>query len=53
MMDRQEVSPGEIQDWMIIDDGRLVGGYSVRVLAERMSEDERKEMEEHMGFTMD
>jgi uncharacterized protein YegJ (DUF2314 family) len=53
MMDRREVSPLEIEDWMIIDDGRLVGGYSMRVLAERMSPAERAEMERHMGFTFE
>ena len=53
MMDRHEVSPLEIEDWMIVDDGRLVGGFSMRVMAERMSDEEREEMERHMGFTMD
>ena len=53
IMDRQEVSRNEIQDWMIVDDGRLVGGYSLRVLAKRMSAEERTEMEIHMGFTLD
>ena len=53
LMDRHEVSPSDIQDWMIVDDGRLLGGYSMRVLAERMSDDERAAMEKQMGFTID
>jgi len=53
LMDRHEVPRLEIEDWMIVDDGRLVGGSSLRVLAQRMTAEQRTEMERHMGFTLD
>lgn len=53
LMDRHEVPADEIADWMIVKDGRLVGGYSLRLLATRASPDEWAEMERHMGFTLD
>jgi uncharacterized protein YegJ (DUF2314 family) len=32
----------EISDWFYIENGKLVGGYTIRVLYHRMSPDERK-----------
>jgi len=42
-----------VSDWMAIDDGRLVGGYTLRVLRNRMSPDQRADFDASMGFTID
>ena len=42
-----------VSDWMAIDNGRLVGGYTLRVLRDRMSPDQRAEFDAGMGFTID
>jgi uncharacterized protein YegJ (DUF2314 family) len=41
---------GEISDWSYVDDGKLVGGYTIRVLYARMTRDEKKDFEAHGGF---
>jgi uncharacterized protein YegJ (DUF2314 family) len=51
--DPVEIRAGQVSDWMAIDDGRLVGGYTVRVLRERMSADERAAFDAQMEFTVD
>lgn len=42
-MQRVEFEPSYISDWMYIEDGYLVGGYTTRVIRDRMTEEERKE----------
>jgi uncharacterized protein YegJ (DUF2314 family) len=42
-----------VSDWMYIDDGRLVGGTSIRLLRNRMSATERKEFDQSIPFKMD
>ena len=37
--------PDDITDWMYIEDGRLIGGYTTRLLRERMSPEERKQLD--------
>jgi uncharacterized protein YegJ (DUF2314 family) len=38
------VTPDELSDWMYMEDGKIVGGYTVRVLYGRASPAEKKEM---------
>ena len=41
----------DISDWMVVDeDGRVYGGYTVRVLRNRMTEEERLQFDEETGF---
>jgi uncharacterized protein YegJ (DUF2314 family) len=40
-MQRVEFEPSYISDWMYIDDAYLVGGYTTRVIRERMTPAER------------
>lgn len=47
------VAPKDVLDWMIIDNGKLIGGYTVRVLRSRMKEPERKEFDMLLGITAD
>ena len=39
-----------VSDWMVIDDGYLLGGYTLRVLRGRMSEPEKRAFDERGGF---
>jgi len=38
-----------ISDWMVIEDGRLLGGYSIRLFRNRMTPAERVEFDQKMG----
>jgi uncharacterized protein YegJ (DUF2314 family) len=42
----------EISDWYYIDNGKLVGGYTIRVLYSRMSPAEKKDFDAHMNFKL-
>jgi uncharacterized protein YegJ (DUF2314 family) len=48
--DTVTVAPHEISDWMIIDDGRLIGGYTIRVFRDRLPPGERAEFDREMGL---
>jgi uncharacterized protein YegJ (DUF2314 family) len=37
--------PDDITDWMYIEDGRLIGGYTTRLLQEHLSPEERKQLD--------
>lgn len=41
-MQRVEFEPSYISDWMYIDEGYLVGGYTTRVIRDRMTPEERR-----------
>jgi uncharacterized protein YegJ (DUF2314 family) len=49
---KQEVKfhPSQITDWMDIEDGYLVGGYTTRLIRDRLSPDERKTLDAHSPF---
>jgi uncharacterized protein YegJ (DUF2314 family) len=42
----------DISDWMYVDDGVLRGGYTLRVLLNKMSPEARKKMLDEMGFRL-
>ncbi len=42
-----------VSDWMIIDNGVLVGGYTLRVLRDRMSEPDKRAFDERGGFRVE
>ncbi|SHH20171.1 DUF2314 domain-containing protein [Massilia sp. CF038] len=46
---RVNVRNDEIQDWMINDEGRLHGGFSLRYARARMSDIEKAAFDEHVG----
>lgn len=50
--DSVKVAKGEISDWMIIEDEELRGGYSMRLLRNRMSPEERKRFDASIGMTV-
>lgn len=48
--DTTSVSRDSVSDWMAIDGGRLVGGYSIRLLRSRMNAEERAQFEKEAPF---
>jgi uncharacterized protein YegJ (DUF2314 family) len=48
--DPVDVAKEEISDWMYIDDNTLVGGYTLRVLRDRMTAAEREEFDRRVPF---
>jgi len=47
--DTLEIDPHSVSDWMFIEKGRLIGGYTIKVLYDRMSSEEQKELEREIG----
>jgi uncharacterized protein YegJ (DUF2314 family) len=47
------VEPNQISDWMYLENGKLMGGYTIRVLRDRMSPAERKEFDRRGGFVVE
>lgn len=45
-----EFDPPQITDWMYVDDGYLVGGYTTQVIRNRMTPDERREHDASAPF---
>jgi uncharacterized protein YegJ (DUF2314 family) len=51
--DKVEVDDREISDWMYIENGKLFGGYSIKLLRDRMTESERKQFDAESGMQID
>lgn len=47
---RASVNPDEISDWSYVDNGKLVGGYTIRVLYAEMSAEEKADFEKRADF---
>jgi uncharacterized protein YegJ (DUF2314 family) len=45
-----EIEPSQITDWMYVEDGYLVGGYTTRLIRQRMSPDERRDFDANAPF---
>jgi uncharacterized protein YegJ (DUF2314 family) len=43
----------DIVDWMIVEDGKLVGGYTIRLAVQRMSTEEREQFLETLDYTIE
>ena len=50
MGERVSVNPNEISDWAYVDNGNLVGGFTIRVLYKELSPERRKELENESRF---
>jgi len=44
------VNPKEISDWLYVDNGNLVGGYTVRVHYNELSSKEKAEFEREANY---
>ena len=47
---RASVNPDEISDWSYVEDGHLVGGYTIRVLYSELTPAEREDFEKRADF---
>jgi uncharacterized protein YegJ (DUF2314 family) len=47
---RVTVAPEAVTDWMFLKDGKLIGGYTTRVLYARLSPEDKAEFDNHAGF---
>jgi uncharacterized protein YegJ (DUF2314 family) len=47
------VKRADVSDWIVVDDGKLVGGYTMRVLRSRLPEDERAAFDEQNGIQVE
>jgi uncharacterized protein YegJ (DUF2314 family) len=44
------VNPNEISDWLYVDNGKLVGGYTVRVHYNELSPEQKQEFDREADF---
>ena len=49
-MEEVTFDPSDVTDWMYVEGGRLVGGYTTRLIRDRMSPEERKEFDASAPF---
>jgi len=47
------VKPNEISDWLNIDNGKLVGGYTVRVHYNELSPQQKQEFDRRADFKIE
>ena len=47
------IDEANIVDWMIVEDGKLVGGYTIRLAFQRMSLEERERFLKAVDYTME
>jgi uncharacterized protein YegJ (DUF2314 family) len=43
----------EIMDWMYVEDGKLVGGYTIRVQRDSLDMNERAEFDQSVGYRIE
>ncbi|MBL0744621.1 YegJ family protein [Chryseolinea lacunae] len=51
--DTVKIEKDRLSDWMFLEDGKLRGGYTIRVLRDRMSAEERKQFDEEIGLIIE
>jgi uncharacterized protein YegJ (DUF2314 family) len=51
--DEVVVAKEEVSDWMYIDDGKLVGGYTMRVMRDGLSPEERADFDRSVPFRVE
>ena len=47
---KASVNPDEVSDWSYVENGHLVGGYTVRVIYSELSPADKQEFEKDAGF---
>jgi uncharacterized protein YegJ (DUF2314 family) len=50
--DAVAIDRSDVTDWMFVDNGKLVGGYTLRVMRGRLSPKEREEFDASLGFVV-
>jgi uncharacterized protein YegJ (DUF2314 family) len=51
--DKIDVDTTKISDWMYIQNGKLIGGFTIKLLRNRMTESERKQFDAESGMQID
>ncbi len=51
--DEVKVGKADISDWMYVEGGKLIGGYTIRILRDNMSEIERNKFDQKLGLLID
>jgi uncharacterized protein YegJ (DUF2314 family) len=51
--DTLEIKKEAVSDWMYVKDFKMVGGYTIKVLFNKMSETEQKEFKDQLGFDIE
>ena len=47
------INEEDIIDWMLVEDGKLIGGYTIRLAVQRMSPEEREQFLETLDYTIE
>ncbi|HEY1067317.1 MAG TPA: DUF2314 domain-containing protein, partial [Pirellulales bacterium] len=47
------VDPAKISDWMYVEDGKLVGGETIRAMVQRMSPEEKQRFEANAFYVIE
>ena len=50
---RVTVAPQDIDDWMFLKDGKLIGAYTTRVLCARMTPQEKAEFDKDFAYKIE
>lgn len=45
--------PDEILDWMVVEDGKLIGGHTIRLAYRRMTPEEKQNFLETLDYSLD
>ena len=53
MGEKVSVEEEDIVDWMIVEDGKLIGGYTIRLAVQRMSSEERERFLETLDYSIE
>ena len=48
-----KIDEEDILDWMIVEDGKLIGGYTIRLAVQRMSPEERERFLETLDYSIE
>lgn len=50
---RHTINPEQVSDWMYVEDKKLVGGYTIRVVRDKLSPKEREDFDRNAPFILD
>ena len=50
--EKVQIDPADISDWMIIQDGKMLGGFTIYAIRDKLPEHQREEFEFEIGFIM-
>ncbi len=51
--DKIKIARKDIVDWMIVEDGKLIGGYTIRLAFQRMSPEQKERFLETVHYTIE